>query len=239
MGLCASDITVRFAGLVAIENVSLSLEKGAILGLVGPNGAGKTTMVNVLTGFQRAHQGSVSVEGVDGSRRPEAWFARNGIVRTFQAVRLFRGLTVSENIEAALSSLRIGRFAARRRALDLLDYLGVADRANAPANTLNYSDERRVGIARALALKPNFLLLDEPAAGMNVNEANVLGALIKQIRNDFGCGVLLIEHNMNLVASTCDRLHVLASGRTLAVGTPAEVMADTAFRNAYLGAAGR
>jgi branched-chain amino acid transport system ATP-binding protein len=239
MELCASEITVRFAGVTAIENVSLKLEKGEILGLVGPNGAGKTTMVNVLSGFQEPHAGKVAIDGAAARGHSETWFARNGVVRTFQAVRLFKGLTVSENVEAALSSCGFGRFAARRRALELLDYLGVADRAHKRADALNYSDERRVGIARALGLSPNFLLLDEPAAGMNVAEATALSALIKQIRRDFGCGVLLIEHNMRLIASTCERLHVLASGKTLAAGRPDEVLANEEFRSAYLGSLAR
>ena len=235
MKLGASDVTVRFAGIKAIENVSLEFARGDILGLVGPNGAGKTTMVNVLSGFQRPHAGSVVIDGDPADGRSESWFARNGVVRTFQAVRLFRGLTVSENIEVSLSSLGIGRLAARRRAAELLDYMGIGDRAGMRADTLNYGDERRVGIARALGLEPKFLLLDEPAAGMNIGEAEVLSGLIKQIRVDFGCGVLLIEHNMNLVVNTCERLHVMASGRTIAAGTPSEVMADEQFRSAYLG----
>jgi len=155
MELCASEIAVRFAGVVAIENVSLKLEKGEILGLVGPNGAGKTTMLNVLSGFQEPHAGEVAINGAAARGRSETWFARNGVVRTFQAVRLFKGLTVSENVEAALG------------------------------------------------LSPHFLLHDEPAAGMNVAEATALRALIKQIRRDFGCGALLIKHNMKLVASAC------------------------------------
>ncbi len=239
MKLAASGVTVHFSGIKAIENVSVELSRGDILGLVGPNGAGKTTMVNVLSGFQRPHAGGVSVGGVSAAGRSEAWFARNGVVRTFQSVRLFRGLTVSENIEASLSSLSIGRLAARRRAAELLNYMGIADRAHARADTLNYSDERRVGMARALGLEPKFLLLDEPAAGMNLPEAEALGALVKQIRDDFGCGVLLIEHNMRLVMNTCERLHVMASGRTIATGAPGEVLANERFRSAYLGSEAR
>jgi branched-chain amino acid transport system ATP-binding protein len=235
MKLSASDITVRFAGVKAIEGVSVDLGRGEVLGLIGPNGAGKTTMVNVLSGFQKPNAGGVSIDGTPVSGRSEAWFARNGVVRTFQAVRLFRGLTVSENIEAALSSLGTGRLAARRRAAELLDYMGIGDKANLAGNALNYADERRVGIARALALSPNFLLLDEPAAGMNIAEAEALSQLIRQIRTDFGCGILLIEHNMSLVMSTCERLHVMASGKTIATGLPDEILANPHFRSAYLG----
>jgi branched-chain amino acid transport system ATP-binding protein len=235
MKLCASDITVRFAGVKAIESVSVALGRGEILGLIGPNGAGKTTMVNVLSGFQRPHIGKVEIDGADMKGRSEPWFARNGVVRTFQAVRLFRGLTVSENIEAALSSLGISRFSARRRAAELLDYMGIGGKASLAGGALNYGDERRVGIARALALSPKFLLLDEPAAGMNIGEAEDLSRLIQQIRRDFSCGILLIEHNMALVMNTCERLHVMASGKTIATGTPDEVVANQHFKSAYLG----
>jgi branched-chain amino acid transport system ATP-binding protein len=239
MKLGASGVTVLFSGIRAIEDVSLELERGEILGLVGPNGAGKTTMVNVLSGFQRPRGGGVTVGGASAAGRSETWFARNGVARTFQSVRLFRGLTVSENIEVSLGSLSVGRFAARRRAAELLAYMGIGDRARAPADSLNYGDERRVGIARALGLAPKFLLLDEPAAGMNLREAEALSALIKQIRVDFACGVLLIEHNMRLVMNTCERLHVMASGRTIATGAPSEVLANESFRGAYLGSEAR
>ncbi len=149
--LNASDITVRFSGVHAIEGVSLSLRKGEILGLIGPNGAGKTTMVNVLSGFQHPHQGKVMIGSDRASGRSAAWFSRRGVVRTFQAVRLFRGLTVSENIEAALSSVNLGRNTARHRALEILDYMGIADKAGLPSDVLTYGDERKVGIARARA----------------------------------------------------------------------------------------
>jgi branched-chain amino acid transport system ATP-binding protein len=233
--LCASDIVVGFAGVRALDGVSIALERGEILGLIGPNGAGKTTLVNVLSGFQRPHAGAVQIDGAATKGRDEPWFARHGVVRTFQAVRLFRGLTVSENIEAALSSLGLSRHAARRRALELLDYMGMAGKAGFAGHALNYGDERRAGIARALALAPKFLLLDEPAAGMNIGEARALSRLIRRIREDFSCGVLLIEHNMTLVMDTCERLQVMASGKTIAAGAPDEVRANPQFRSAYLG----
>jgi branched-chain amino acid transport system ATP-binding protein len=186
-------------------------------------------------GFLRPLVGRDDDYGVATAGRAEPWFARNGVVRTFQAVRLFRGLTVSENIEAALSSLGISRLAARRRALELLDYIGMADKAGFMGGALNYGDERRVGIARALALSPKFLLLDEPAAGMNLAEAETLSQVIRRIRTDFSCGVLLIEHNMTLIMNTCERLHVMASGKTIAAGTPEDVVANRQFISAYLG----
>lgn len=235
MTLFATGIAVHFSGVRAVDDVSVTLGRGEILGLVGPNGAGKTTMVNVLSGFLFPTQGNVVLEDAVVTGRNASWMARNGVVRTFQAVRLFRGLSVSENIEAALTSLGIGRAAARRRALEVLDYMGIAGRADLAGGALNYGDERRVGIARALALNPRFLLLDEPAAGMNVAEAEALSDLIKRIRDDFGCGILLIEHNMSLITRTCEHMHVMASGRTIAAGTPDEVFADSGFRSAYLG----
>lgn len=235
MALSATGIAVHFSGVRAVDDVSVTLGRGEILGLVGPNGAGKTTMVNVFSGFQAPTAGQVDLEGQGVAGRDAAWLARNGVVRTFQAVRLFHGLTVSENIEAALTSHGFSRSAARHRALEMLDYLGIAGRAQTRADALNYGDERRVGIARALALSPRFLLLDEPAAGMNVAEAEVLSDLIRRIRDDFGCGILLIEHNMGLITRTCERMHVMASGRTIAAGTPEAVFADAAFRAAYLG----
>jgi ABC-type branched-subunit amino acid transport system ATPase component len=233
--LAAQAVSVHFAGVRAIEDVSVVLSPREILGLVGPNGAGKTTMVNVLSGFQAPHAGGITLNGAAVTGRSSDWLARNGVVRTFQAVRLFRKLTVSENVEAALVSLGMGRSPARRKAQDLLSYLGIAHRAHTQGDALNYGDERRVGIARALALNPSFLLLDEPAAGMNVAEADILGDLIRKIRDDFGCGILLIEHNMALITRTCERMQVMASGRTIAVGAPSEVFENPAFRSAYLG----
>lgn len=236
MELSATDIAVRFSGVRAIEGVSLTLRKGEIVGLIGPNGAGKTTMVNVLSGFQRPHQGDVTIGARAATGRPATWFSRQGVVRTFQAVRLFKGLTVSENVEAALSSLNLNRAAARRRASQILDYMGIAAKAHLMSDALTYGDERRVGIARALALNPDFLLMDEPAAGLNIGEAATLGALISTIRDEIGCGILLIEHNMTLVTQTCGRLHAMASGRTIATGLPDAVLSDRQVRSAYLGA---
>ncbi|MRX52277.1 ATP-binding cassette domain-containing protein [Paracoccus sp. S-4012] len=236
MQLSARDVSVSFSGVHAIEAVSFEVARDEIVGLVGPNGAGKTTMINVLTGFQRPTAGRVLLAGEDVTGQSAGWFARHGVVRTFQAVRLFQRLTVQENLEAAFAGAGIGRMEARHRSAALLDYLGLAASAGREAGTLNYGDERRVGIARALALSPGFLLLDEPAAGMNIAEAEALAATIRRIHADYGCGIVLIEHNMRLVSAICDRLHVLASGRTVSRGAPAEVMADPHFREAYLGA---
>lgn len=235
MSLKAENISVRFSGVHAIDRVSLTVDRSEILGLIGPNGAGKTTLLNVLTGFQLPEPGTVMLDDTDVTRHGSTWFARNGVVRTFQAVRLFPDLTVSENIEASLSSLGVRRSKARRRAAEIVDYVGIAHRLHVPAKALNYGDERRVGIARAIALDPSFLLLDEPAAGMNIGEADQLCDLIRRIQADIGCGVVVIEHNMRLVSRLCHRLHMIAGGVTVAEGTPEAVMASPEFHRSYLG----
>jgi branched-chain amino acid transport system ATP-binding protein len=235
MVLKAADITVRFGGITALSNVELALHPGEILGLIGPNGAGKTTLVNVLSGFQRPQTGSIVISGDSAVRHTSHHFAHAGVARTFQAVRLFRGMTVAENVEVGCVSAGLSRSAARRRAMELLDWIGLAEHGHREASTLSYGDERRVGVIRALALKPAFLLLDEPAAGLNASEADDLRALIGRIQASFGCAVLLIEHNVALVMKLCNRIQVLESGRTIAVGTPAEVQAESRVREAYLG----
>ena len=235
MQLKAQGVTVRFGGLVAVDEVSLSLARGEIVGLIGPNGAGKTTLVNVLSGFQRPLAGAIIVGQRDCTRLPRHGFPRAGVVRTFQAVRLFRGLTVSENVEIGYVAQGLGRNEARRRALAVLRELNMAENAHRPAAGLSYGEERRLGLARALAVNPLFLLLDEPAAGLAAAEADELRHLIIDIRSRYNCGVLVIEHNMALVMNLCERIHVLDSGRTIATGTPADIRADAGVRRAYLG----
>jgi branched-chain amino acid transport system ATP-binding protein len=237
MQLEARSVTVRFGGLVAIDKVSLELRRGEILGLIGPNGAGKTTLVNVLSGFQRPHAGDVVVGGDTCTRQPRHAFCRAGIVRTFQAVRLYRGLSVSENVEVAFVARGVGRAEARRKARALLAELHLGEKADWAAAGLSYGEERRVGLARALAAEPMFLLLDEPAAGLAPAEAEELLHTIGAVRESHGCAILVIEHNMAVVMSLCDRIHVLDSGRTIASGTPEEIRADAGVRRAYLGTA--
>jgi branched-chain amino acid transport system ATP-binding protein len=235
MQLKAQGVTVRFGGLVAVDEVSISLARGEIVGLIGPNGAGKTTLVNVLSGFQRPLAGAIIVGERNCTRLPRHGFPRAGVVRTFQAVRLFRGLTVSENVEIGYVAQGLGRREARRRARAILDELKMTENAHRPAAGLSYGEERRIGLARALAVNPLFLLLDEPAAGLAAAEADELRHLIVDIRSKYNCGVLVIEHNMALVMNLCERVHVLDSGRTIAAGTPAEIRADAGVRRAYLG----
>jgi branched-chain amino acid transport system ATP-binding protein len=233
--LAAEDVTVRFGGLTAIDGVSVALAPGEVLGLIGPNGAGKTTLVNILSGFQRPQGGSVRLGTRDITRLAASGYARAGIVRTFQAVRLFKGLTVAENVEAGFVGRGIGRRDARRRALAMLVDFELVHRAAQRADQLSYGEERRAGLVRALALEPRFLLLDEPAAGLAAAEAADLVSTIRTIRDTHGCGILVIEHNMTLVMNLCDRIHVLNGGRTIAAGTPDAIRADPAVRSAYLG----
>jgi branched-chain amino acid transport system ATP-binding protein len=230
-------VSVQFDGLSALESVSLSLGQNEILGLLGPNGAGKTTLANVMSGYQRPTQGSLLLNDEIVSRLPPEALARRGVARTFQSVRLFRRLTVFENVEAAALTRHSRRAPARNAARGALKYLGLEKVAHRRADALPYADERRVGIARALALEPRFLLLDEPAAGMTEPECDELARLIQQLPEKFGCGVLLIEHNMSVVMTVCQGLHVLDNGRTLATGPIERVRRDPEVIAAYLGAA--
>jgi branched-chain amino acid transport system ATP-binding protein len=228
-------VSVRFEGLTAIDGVTENLNRGEILGLIGPNGAGKTTLVNVLTGFQVPSDGRVSLDGNEICRLEPYRIRQLGIARTFQAGRLFKDMTVSENIEVAGVSLGLSRLEALRRATELLEWMNLSESANRSAGTVPYTDERRIGIARALVKEPKFLLLDEPAAGMSDVEAEALVNLIADIRTEWGIGIVLIEHNMRVVMRVCDRLHVLDSGRTIAAGTPGEVQTNATVISAYLG----
>lgn len=229
--LRAVDIGVRFGGVVALEGVSLEITPGEIVGLIGANGAGKSTLINVISGFQRPSAGRVWLGTQSLLRLPPHHVARSGVVRTFQAVRLFSELTVAENV-AAVAAVR-GEPAALVG--QLLAAVGLAGAAHRKAAALSYSDQRKLAIARALALSPRFLLLDEPAAGMAPDEARMLGAALRELVASRGIGLLLVEHNMDLVMAVCARLVVLDVGRVIAAGTPAAVRADPLVRAAYLG----
>jgi branched-chain amino acid transport system ATP-binding protein len=231
----ARQIVVAFGGLRAIDDVSVNLAPGEVFGLIGPNGAGKTTLVNVLTGFQKPSSGKVLLGGVDLTGRSADQVARQGLARTFQAVRLFRDLLVIENLEAAAVGSGLGRREARQRAMRVLEWIGFEHKARMRADSLPYGEERRVGIARALATAPKYVLLDEPAAGLSDAECDDLMDLISRIPAQFGCGVLLIEHNMRVVMGACGRVQVIDGGKTIAEGTPEEIQRHDDVIRAYLG----
>ncbi len=217
----------------ALDGVTLELDRREVVGLIGPNGAGKSTLVNVLTGFDTPTSGSVEL----GEREVTGWSphrrARAGIARTFQHSRSFRGLTVRENIEVAALGSGAGPGTARARSTELTQRLGLD--GDAMAGELAHGHERLLGVARALATEPAFVLLDEPGAGIPEAEVEELAQLVRSIGEDFNAGVLLIDHNMALVMGVCDRIHVLDQGRTLAEGTPAEIRANLDVTSAYLG----
>jgi ABC-type branched-subunit amino acid transport system ATPase component len=234
--LTADRIGVEFSGLLALDQVSLSLRPGEIVGLIGPNGSGKTTLVNVLTGHVRPAEGRVVCRGEEITRLAPHRIARRGVARSFQIVRLFRNLTVAENVETAALVRGASRRAARRQALALLEEFGLARFADEPAGSLSYGDERRVEIARALAAEPRFLLLDEPAAGMNEAEGHELVAFLSELPARRNLGLLIIDHHMPLIMRLCHRLHVLASGRTIGEGEVETVRRLPQVIEAYLGA---
>ena len=231
----AREASVDFEGIRALDSISLELKRTEIVGLIGPNGAGKTTLVNVVSGFQRPSSGAVYLDSRDVTGKSPRQLARWGIARTFQAGRLFQELSVRENVEVSAIGRGAGLRDAHKEVDSLLERFDLSHFAGNKAKTLPFASQRRVGIARALALKPLFLLLDEPAAGLNEDECNDLMGVIMDLHKDFQCGVLLIDHNIQVVMQTCERIHVIDGGRMLAVGTPAEVRNNASVIAAYFG----
>jgi branched-chain amino acid transport system ATP-binding protein len=242
------SLTKRFGGIVALEDVSFDVHEGEILGLIGPNGAGKTTVFNCISRFYDPDGGAITFGGVNVLRLPPHKVIHAGIARTFQSVLLFKGMTVLENVLAGqhsrarhnpiswlLPSTQREERDLRRSAMELLDWLGLADVRDHAAAGLPFGVQKRVEMARALAANPKLLLLDEPAGGLSHEELEDLSRLIRAIRHDLKVTVLLVEHNMELVMTISDRVCVLNFGRKIADGSPEEVRSNATVIEAYLG----
>ena len=248
--LVAKDISITFGALKAVDNFNIEIKSGELIGLIGPNGAGKTTVFNILTGVYNASSGEYTLDGQNVIKTSTSALVKKGLARTFQNIRLFKYLSVVDNVVAAYNfRMKYGIFkgmfrtpaywkeekVAREKAIELLKIFDLDKYANTHAGNLPYGEQRKLEIARAMATEPKILLLDEPAAGMNPKETEDLMNTIKLIRDKFGIAVLLIEHDMKLVLGICERLIVLNHGTILASGEPTKVINDSRVVEAYLG----
>ncbi|AOB26751.1 high-affinity branched-chain amino acid ABC transporter ATP-binding protein LivG [Bordetella bronchiseptica] len=248
--LKVSGLTMRFGGLLAVDSVAFDVRRDEVFAIIGPNGAGKTTVFNCVGGFYKPTAGEIVMDGKPITGMPSHKVARHGLVRTFQNVRLFKQLTVLENLLVAqhtqvearllpgllkLKSYRQSEAEALTRAAQWLDFMGLREFANREAGNLAYGHQRRLEIARCMITKPRLLMLDEPAAGLNPQEKRDLQSLIDQLRREFGVAVLLIEHDMSLIMGISDRILVMEHGKPITTGTPDEVRNDPRVIKAYLG----
>ena len=248
--LKTTNLGISFGGLRAVDDVNIEIKEGELIGLIGPNGAGKTTIFNLLTGVYKPTDGDIAINGTSVNKKTTPQIVTLGVARTFQNIRLFKNLSVLDNVKLALNNsmsystlsavLRLPKYWREERiatdtALDLLDIFDMAEMANITAGNLSYGQQRKLEIARALATSPKLLLLDEPAAGMNPNETKELMNTIRFIRDKFKISILLIEHDMDLVMGICERLYVLNFGKIIASGLPEEIQNNKEVITAYLG----
>ena len=234
MALAAKDVTIRFGGVVAVSRMALDAAQGEIVGLIGPNGAGKTTFINCLCGTYRPDTGRALWQGQELLGLAPSALLRRGVARTFQTVASLHGLTVLDLVKLGAG---LGRQRDDEITESLLRPLRLAAVADAPMESLPYGHRKAVDLARALAAKPQLLFLDEPVAGLTSQEATSMAAVIRDVRDRFGCTVVMVEHKMDVVMSTCDRIAVMAAGAKIFEGSPAEVQSDAEVRRVYLGEA--
>lgn len=248
--LKTTNLGISFGGLRAVDDVNIEINDGELIGLIGPNGAGKTTIFNLLTGVYKPTDGNISINKTIINKKTTPQIVGLGVARTFQNIRLFKNLSVLDNVKLALNGnmkystfsavLRLPKYRKEEKkytdkALDLLDIFDMAEMAHITAGNLSYGQQRKLEIARALATSPKLLLLDEPAAGMNPNETKELMNTISFIRKKFNITILLIEHDMDLVMGICERLYVLNFGKIIASGLPEEIQNNKEVITAYLG----